>query len=62
MEFPNGKRRLKTYASKEESYKDFKKVWKKGYDMYPNLKIAIRWTGNDNAGTWLSIVNEKYYN
>jgi hypothetical protein len=55
-----GKRRFKYYSNKEESYKDFKRIWSKYYKVYPTIKEAVKWTGNDRASIWLNNVS-KYY-
>ena len=61
MEWPNGKRRLKSYASCQDSYKDFKEKWQKGYGgRFPTLADAIVYTDNDKPEDWLRIVNEVY--
>ena len=61
MEWTTGTRRLKRYKTTDESFEDFKRIWSKHYVRYPDLAMAIKWTGNDNATRWLSIVNQ-YYN
>lgn len=55
-----GKRYLKSYEKNEDSFEDFKRIWEKGYDMYPNMDAADAWTGKDNAATWLGNVNTAY--
>ncbi len=55
-----GKRYLKSYPTNEGSFDDFKRIWSKHYDTYPTMSLAIKWTGNDNAQTWLSNVNNAY--
>lgn len=54
----NGK--FAKYSSTDESYKDFKRVWKKYYKTYPDNKLANRWTGGDSVVDWLNIVNHFY--
>jgi len=51
-----GNRSYKRYNSKEESYKDFKRIWSNYYIIFPNLKLAKKWTGNDSPNTWLNNV------
>lgn len=52
-----GKNRMCIYDKPEDSYKAFKKIWSKSYkNNPPTLNDAIRWTGNDNARTWLKHV------
>lgn len=60
MEWSTGKRKLKVYSSKEESYSDFKKIWLKSYKTFPNRAMAVKWTGNDDADTWLKNVKAHY--
>jgi|GEM_PF-4288868 len=65
MYWPNGVRTLKTYSSKEESIADFKRIWQKSYGGFPTRAMAVKWTGNDNADTWLynvTIAYNKYIN
>jgi len=57
----NGKRYIKYHNSKEESYADFIDIWSRLYKVYPTIAEAKRWTGDDNAKTWLKNVNF-YYN
>ena len=61
MTWERGYREGKTYATKEESYADFKDLWTRKYKGFPNGQAATAWTGNDSPGTWLYAVN-KYYN
>ena len=57
-----GFRKMCVFASKEESYAAFKKIWTKGYGGgFPTVAMAAVWTGNDNPHTWLSNVR-KFYN
>lgn len=62
MHWPNGpgSRTPKTYASHEESYADFKRIWSKFYGRFPDRALAVKWTGDDNADTWLSNVKFRY--
>ena len=55
-----GKNRMCIYEKPEDSYIAFKKIWSKWYAWKPNLKMAQRWTGHDNAVRWLSHVNHFY--
>lgn len=48
------KRTAKYYKRPEESYRDCERIWNTYYKRLPDLELAIRWTGNDNAETWLS--------
>jgi len=62
MHWPNGVRKPKVYTTKEESYADFKRIWKKGYGgVMPGMAAASTWTGNDSPSTWLAHVHH-YYN
>lgn len=61
MEWINGKRRFKRYASKEESYAHFKKIWAKSYGGMPTLAKAKKYSGNDKSVAWLNNVT-KFYN
>lgn len=61
MEWPNGKRRFKRYATKEESYDHFKKIWAKSYGGMPTLAKAKKYSGNDKSTAWLNNVT-KFYN
>lgn len=56
-----GKNKMCIYEKPEDSYIAFKKIWQRWYAWKPNLKMAQRWTGHDNAVRWLSHVN-LYYN
>jgi hypothetical protein len=62
MWWPKGKgsRTPKTYKTHEESYADFKRIWVKSYGKFPDKALAIRWSGNDNADSWLKNVTFKY--
>lgn len=61
MDFWSYGRKYRKYSSKEESYKDFKKIWKKYYWWFPNYAKAKKWTGNDRVQTWLNNVKFYYY-
>lgn len=62
MHWPNGVRTPKTYASKEEAYEDFKRIWTRGYGgVMPGMAAAQTWTGGDKPQAWLNIVHT-YYN
>lgn len=53
-------REPKYYASHAESYADFKRIWRKSYGRFPDRALAVKWTGNDNADTWLANVQRTY--
>jgi hypothetical protein len=54
MEYSTGVRKLKYYNTKDESYADFKRIWKAYYGSLPTRKLAIKWTGNHNPTTWMN--------
>lgn len=53
--------RFVRYATKEDSYADFKQIWTKYYGRFPDLELAKRYSGNDRSRTWLNNVI-KFYN
>jgi len=58
-----GNRSLKAYASHEESFADFKRIWSSFYGEYPTDSngLALKWTGNAaEASVWLGNVNAAY--
>jgi hypothetical protein len=55
-----GVRSFKRYATCEESYADFKRIWAKSYKTFPTLKAAQVYSGNDRAHIWLANVKSKY--
>ena len=61
MHWPGGVRTGKTYATKEDSYADFKRIWQKHYGGFPTRSMAVKWTGNDNPDQWLANVTKYYY-
>jgi len=54
-----GRNRMCIYERPEQSYEAFKKIWVTHYKIFPNLKMAQRWTGNSNPSSWIK--NVKYY-
>lgn len=53
----------KYYASHEESFADFKRIWSSFYGAYPTHEngLAKKWTGNQGEATiWLENVNAAY--
>jgi len=60
MFWPNGVRTLKTYATKQESIDDFKRIWSKFYGGYPTYAMAKKWTGNDHVDSWQLNVKRAY--
>lgn len=59
MCWPKGKRTPCYFKSPEESHRRFKQIWSKSYKTFPDIAAARKYTGNDNAETWLK--NVKYY-
>lgn len=57
----NHNRYPRYFTTTQESFDEFKRIWTKSYKRYPDINLAIKWTGNDNAHVWLSNVNT-YYN
>jgi hypothetical protein len=57
MTWKSGTRQLKKYNNTSESFEDFKDIWSRLYKVYPTIKEAIKYTGNDNAKVWLNNVN-----
>ena len=55
----NWKRSFKRYATLNDSYIDFKRIWSSYYGGFPTLKQAKRYSGNDRAETWL--YNVKFF-
>jgi hypothetical protein len=53
--------KFETYANKEESYEDFKRVWQKYYGGMPNYQKARKYSGNDRTQNWINNVNNVYY-
>jgi hypothetical protein len=57
----NGICRPKTYASKEESYREFEQIWLKNYgDHFPTLADAQRYVDSP-ATEWYATVKAVYY-
>lgn len=61
MTWKSGKRSPAYFSNFEASHAAFKKIWMKSYKVYPTLKQARKWTGNDHPERWLHAVNQ-YYN
>lgn len=49
-----------SYPTKEDSYADFKRIWKKSYGGFPTLAQARKYSGNDRAESWLGRVTRVY--
>lgn len=62
MTYASGKRELKAYKTKEESYADFKRIWAAYYKVFPTNALAKKWTGNDNPKQWLENTTYHYNN
>lgn len=63
--FKGGKRiGYKSYPSKEDSYKDFKRIWlnPKGWyqGKFPTSFLAGKYSGDDRAKAWLDNVTKFY--
>jgi hypothetical protein len=56
----SGARSPKYFKNFDESYAEFKKIWQKGYKIYPTRSMAIKWTGNDKPCIWLRTVDISY--
>jgi hypothetical protein len=57
----DGSRELRYYPSRAASAAAFKRIWQKGYgDRFPTIQDARRYTGNENASTWLANVSHYY--
>ncbi len=52
----HGRPYFKRYATPEDSYADFKRIWSTYYGRFPDLALARRYSGNDRPGQWLSNV------
>lgn len=52
-------RSFKSYATINDSYEDFKRIWKKYYKVFPTKREAQKWTGKDRDVSWLN--NVTYY-
>lgn len=57
----NNNRYPRTFKTKAESYAAFKKLWAKSYKTFPTYALAVRYSGNDRASSWLRNVT-KFYN
>lgn len=49
------------YSTKEESYKDFKQLWKKWYKKFPDYELAHRYSGGDRTNEWIYNVTKFYH-
>jgi hypothetical protein len=65
MHWPNGKRTLRRFESKEASYAAFKELWLRKYRDYPNQYLAKCWVNGCKSTEipydWIRNVNH-YYN
>lgn len=48
------------YEDPKDSYVAFEKIWLAWYAGEPTIEKARRWSGNDNAESWLKNVTAKY--
>ena len=51
---------FRKYDSTEESFTDFKRLWREGYGAFPTKQMAIMYSGNDRADIWLYNVKTFY--
>jgi len=56
-----GNRSPRYFKTQEEGFEAFKLIWAKSYKRFPDISLAKKWTGDDNASTWLKNVT-LYYN
>lgn len=49
------------YTTQQDSFDDFKDIWRKYYGGFPTLEMAERYSGKDRAEAWLNNVTY-YYN
>lgn len=54
-------REFKTYATKQDSYEDFKRIRTSYYWWLPNLDKAKKYSWNDRPEAWLKNVLDYYY-
>ena len=62
MTWERGFREFKTYKTKEDSYKDFKRIWQNYYGWLPNYNKAKRYSWDDRTQEWLNNVLYFYNN
>lgn len=60
MNWKTGTRRLNVYDTTDQSFNDFKDLWKRVYKIYPTPALAKLYTGDDSPHTWLATVNQTY--
>lgn len=61
MSWTGGTRHLKQFKSIDDNRKAFKELWVRSYgNRLPTIKEAAKYTGNDNAGSWLGNVLKTY--
>ena len=51
---------FKTYDTIEDSYEEFKRLWRDKYGKFPNSYLAKRYSGSDRADHWLANVTSVY--
>jgi hypothetical protein len=56
----NGQRYPRYFKTQEESFAEFKRIWRNYYRRFPDMKLAMKWTGSDNTEHWLNIVRTIY--
>lgn len=63
MVFPNGKRQLKAYKTTQDSFEDFKTIWKTKYSGgFPSYYEVQQWTGNPKPDDYIAGLKSIYYN
>ena len=55
-----GTRKLQAFATVELGKERCQTLWDRNYGRFPDLALAKRYTGDDNAEHWLRIVCHKY--
>lgn len=62
-----GVRSGKAFATHQDSFDEFKKIWSTHYKAFPDQSLADRWVNGGKGGTtdesrlWLGIVKKYYY-
>ena len=54
-----GNRFPRYFKTKEDGFKEFKRIWLKYYGRFPDKQLADKWTGKDKPDSWLA--NVKFY-
>lgn len=56
----DGNRFPRYFKSHADSQAACVAIWKKSYKDFPDIALARKWTGGDNAKQWLATVKQKY--